>query len=63
MHSRRGTADQTVHYGTLDVRFSSWDQFDPSKIGDPKYLKSFGVEADLERIRFYRDLGDLVHPV
>lgn len=27
------------------------------------YLQSYGVEADPDRIRFYRDLWDLVHPV
>jgi kanamycin kinase len=27
------------------------------------YLKSYGVEPDLDRIDFYRDLWDLVHPV
>ena len=27
------------------------------------YLTSYGVDADLDRIRFYRDLWDLVHPV
>lgn len=27
------------------------------------YLASYGVAADLDRIRFYRDLWDLVHPV
>lgn len=27
------------------------------------YLGSYGIEADHDRIRFYRDLWDLVHPV
>lgn len=27
------------------------------------YLEAYGIEADADRIRFYRDLWDLVHPV
>ena len=30
---------------------------------DNLYLESYGIEADPDRIQFYRDLWDLVHPV
>lgn len=54
-----GVADRwaDLAVGTWSTEWNygpGWEELD---------LTSYGVEADLDRIRFYRDLWDLVHPV